>query len=333
MYSACLFCHSALGSNELIESFPVGRRLAYDAAKGRLWVVCRRCERWNLTPLDERWAAIDECERSFRDTRTRIATSEIGLARVRDSHGAMDIVRIGRPMLPEYAAWRYGDQFGRRRRRHVVLSSALVAGVGTVAIGGALTGVITFGAVLQLWNFWSIGQFIRDRRPFRLPAPDGSELRIHRLDLAAARLIGRGDDWRLEVTVLDEGESIRKRQRRQVTFEGAPALRAVGRLLPWFNRAGASSNGVQEAVGLVERYDRDSLFDAARDVATREAKRIGWYSSKTEGGLGFVPRPLRLALEMVAHEESERRALEGELALLEASWRDAEAIAGIADAL
>jgi hypothetical protein len=40
-----------------------------------------------------------------------------------------------------------------------------------------------------------------------------------------------------------------------------------------------------------------------------------------------------LALEMALHEESERRALEGELALLEAAWRDAERIAHIADTI
>jgi len=40
-----------------------------------------------------------------------------------------------------------------------------------------------------------------------------------------------------------------------------------------------------------------------------------------------------LALEMALHEESERRALEGELALLEAAWRDAEALALIADSI
>ena len=39
----------------------------------------------------------------------------------------------------------------------------------------------------------------------------------------------------------------------------------------------------------------------------------------------------RLALEMAVHEENERRALEGELALLEAAWRDAEVIAQISD--
>ncbi len=82
MYSTCLFCNKELGSNEVIENFPIGRRLAYDEAKGRLWVVCRRCEKWNLTPLEERWEAIEECERLFRDTRLRMSSDNIGLASV-----------------------------------------------------------------------------------------------------------------------------------------------------------------------------------------------------------------------------------------------------------
>ena len=59
VYSTCLFCHSPLGENEVVERFPIGRRLAFDAAKGRLWVICRKCARWNLTPLEERWEAIE----------------------------------------------------------------------------------------------------------------------------------------------------------------------------------------------------------------------------------------------------------------------------------
>jgi len=111
MYSTCLFCNTQLGTNEAIECFPVGRRLAYDAAKGRLWVVCRRCERWNLTPLEERWEAIEECERAFRATKLRVATDEIGLTRLQEG---LELVRIGSPQRPEMAAWRYGDQFGGR---------------------------------------------------------------------------------------------------------------------------------------------------------------------------------------------------------------------------
>jgi hypothetical protein len=36
---------------------------------------------------------------------------------------------------------------------------------------------------------------------------------------------------------------------------------------------------------------------------------------------------------MAAHEDTERRALEGELAALEAAWREAEEIAAISDNL
>src|SRR5436305_2047643 len=35
MYSTCLFCNQDLGSNEVIEQFPIGRRLAFDAYESR----------------------------------------------------------------------------------------------------------------------------------------------------------------------------------------------------------------------------------------------------------------------------------------------------------
>ncbi len=44
-------------------------------------------------------------------------------------------------------------------------------------------------------------------------------------------------------------------------------------------------------------------------------------------------KPHAIALEMALHEESETRALHGELAELERAWREAEEIAQIADAL
>jgi hypothetical protein len=49
--------------------------------------------------------------------------------------------------------------------------------------------------------------------------------------------------------------------------------------------------------------------------------------------LARLPKDLRLALEMSLHEDSERRALDGELAELETAWRRAEEIAAIADDL
>src|ERR687884_2328948 len=114
MYSACLFCSANLGDNDQLPTFSVGRRVAFDEAKGRLWVICPRCARWNLTPVEERWEAIEACERLYRGTRLRVSTDNIGLARLRSG---LELVRVGKPLRPELAAWRYGDQFGVRRRR------------------------------------------------------------------------------------------------------------------------------------------------------------------------------------------------------------------------
>lgn len=152
MYSTCLFCYRDLGRNDFVENFQVGRRLAFDSAKGRLWVVCRGCERWNLTPVEERWEAIEECERAFSDVKQRVSTDNIGLARLREG---IELVRIGSPKLPEMAAWRYGDQFGRRRRRHLVsygIPSVAVAAfiVGDIALGGIFSGSALTAHVWQI---------------------------------------------------------------------------------------------------------------------------------------------------------------------------------------
>ncbi|MDB4950761.1 MAG: hypothetical protein JWM27_3410 [Gemmatimonadetes bacterium] len=45
MYRSCIFCSANLGANQAVEEFPVGRSLAFDAWKGRLWAVCPRCGR------------------------------------------------------------------------------------------------------------------------------------------------------------------------------------------------------------------------------------------------------------------------------------------------
>jgi hypothetical protein len=78
--------------------------------------------------------------------------------------------------------------------------------------------------------------------------------------------------------------------------------------------------------------DPAALFKRYATIATflKSARRRDVPDS--EGRLiGNLPKEVRLALEMATHEESERRALEGELALLEAAWQSAEEIAAIAD--
>ena len=117
MFKTCIYCNRNLGTNESVENFSVGRRLAFDQEKGRLWVICESCRRWNLSPLEERWEAIEECERTFYDTPKSFSTDNIGLAHVSEG---MQLVRIGKPQRREFAAWRYGREFWQRRVRSVV---------------------------------------------------------------------------------------------------------------------------------------------------------------------------------------------------------------------
>jgi hypothetical protein len=203
MYRTCLFCSGDLGHNEAVEHFPVGRRLAFDAAKGRLWVVCRKCERWNLTPLEERWEAIEECERSFRGTRLRVSTDQIGLARLKEG---LELVRIGDPQRPEMAAWRYGDQFGRRRRRQYLVGGGVVLLAGTVVVAGPMLGLIGAGAISPTWNIAnSIIQVYRARKLVSVPAPDGLVLRTRLVDVDRIRLSLESDTLRLSVPVVTRG--------------------------------------------------------------------------------------------------------------------------------
>jgi len=110
MYSTCLFCTARLGHNDVLPEFPVGIRLAFDAERGRLWVICPSCFRWNLTPIEERWEVIEACERRFRHTRLRFSTDHIGLAYLPEG---VALVRIGRALPSEIAAWRYGRHLRR----------------------------------------------------------------------------------------------------------------------------------------------------------------------------------------------------------------------------
>src|SRR5206468_9241900 len=160
MYSTCLFCHASLGANESVEHFPIGRRLAFDATKGRLWVVCRKCERWNLTPLEERWEAIEDCERLFTSTKLRVSTDNVGLTRLRDG---LELVRIGAPQRPELAAWRYGDQFGRRRRRHILVTGAVTVVTAGIVIAGPASGIVAGGGYGMFQVINALQRVARDR--------------------------------------------------------------------------------------------------------------------------------------------------------------------------
>jgi hypothetical protein len=311
VYASCLFCNRALGANEIIDRFPVGRRLAFDPAKGRLWVVCPRCRQWNLTPLEERWEAIEDCERRFRDARRRVSTGEIGLARLNEG---VELIRIGQPLLPELAAWRFGPRLRRRRMQALaIVGAAAVVGAGII-IGGVATGIITSVPVVFVWNGRRLARWVYGSRVVAR-IPDGGRppltVRIRHLD--ANRLApAPGGRWKLDVCH-DDGMAI---------YDDTEALTPARHLLAGLNTFGGTRAQLDDAVHLLGGVRSASEYFGS--VATTQRSRLAF-------GIGELPGTVRLALEMAAHEETERRAMEGELAELAEAWRQAEEIAAIAD--
>jgi hypothetical protein len=323
MFKTCIYCNRSLGSNQVVEDFPVGRRLAFDQANGRLWVICEFCRRWNLSPLDERWEAIEECEREFYDTPQSFSTDNIGLARLPEG---LELVRVGKPRRPEFAAWRYGREFLRRRIRAAIVTGAQVA----ISVAASLAGADIF------WFFIFGG---KKRIVARVHDDRGARLCVVRKDLGQVRLV-RGDlpnGWSLKVPYRPVEKigfftATGKGKREIALLSGPTAIRAAGHILPKVNSWGGTNSQVRTAVSLIEEArSPERLFE--RVAAERDDVRRRVALESKADVVKKMDANVRLALEMAAHEESERRALEGELAILEQEWREAEEIASIADRL
>jgi hypothetical protein len=336
VYRTCIFCSAPLGANEAVEAFPVGKSLAFDAARGRLWAVCPRCARWNLAPIQERWEAVEEAERHFRDARLRAQSENVGLARLPDG---TRLVRVGQALPGELAAWRYGDQLVRRRRQYQV-AGAVLAGAAAVGLGAgmALTTLSVAGAWQAyafvgrpLWRYAQGQRVVARIRPDETPT--GEALLLRRKHLRAAELgaAPQGGGIELRVARVDDDAGFLERmthtirEQTPIVFPDAVARKLLGRAMVHVNSRGASHDQVQGAVQLLTGAPTPEEY--LRRVAERGHTLTGGSARRS-----LVARQ-SLAVEMALHEETERRALEGELAALEAAWREAEEIAAIADVL
>ncbi|MEO5799459.1 MAG: hypothetical protein ABIZ70_09825 [Gemmatimonadales bacterium] len=308
MYRTCLYCTHDLAENTILETQTVGRRIAFDIAHGRLWVVCPSCAKWNLVPFDTRLESIDSCERLFRDCRARYSTDNIGLARL---EAGLDLIRIGSALKPEIAAWRYGKMLAQRQRR---------------------TSAIPFVETLR-----GIRRAFHNQHVLRDPWTD----QLVQVPLAAmlhATLAADDQgEWRLEVHYRTGLERLFGPKEpvfasiRDVPslglFDGRELFPTLGRLLPALEPGGKGGEQVGEALRLMESArDREHLLEYVVGKPLRFATQRRYVVRE-------VPSEIRLALEMAAHEETERRALEGELKLLEREWKAAEQLAAITDRL
>lgn len=321
LYSRCLVCSTPFEPNEELEHLPLGRRLAFDPGRGRLWAICRTCKRWSLTPIEERWEALEELEKITRD-RARLLSQTDNIALLRA--GPLEIVRVGRANLSEEAWWRYGKELAARRKSYKRLSLA-----GSIAVGGVLVGGWATGGMTLLGTWFILGHASST-------VADGA--RWLRFGSAA---------WRGDKTCANCGytfHSIPFRNRNGLTLlpgdrpgsmelshpcprcgtresglrlTGAEAEHTLRRTLAYHHFAGASERRVSSATRLIQ--EAGSPQDLAR-IIVRNGRR-----------LGDLQRTGAVALEIAANENAEQHLLELELAELEAHWKKEEELASIVD--
>ncbi|HST61275.1 MAG TPA: hypothetical protein VLK84_21405 [Longimicrobium sp.] len=350
MYRSCIFCSADLGTNDSLERFPIGRSIAFDGEKGRLWAICPRCARWNLAPLEERWEAIEDGERLFRDSRLRAQSENVGLAQLRDG---TRLIRVGQALPGELAVWRYGEQIARRRRRNLLIGATVVAGGVGVVVAGAAVASVGFGSWATLYQgyHWLVRRAAGKRTVGWVDAevPGAAQrVRIRREDAAGAWLSapddGAGIALNLPLSVeAPDPRRPHETRRLPLIIRGAQAQRVMARAMVNVNVDGADQQQIEgvlrviEAAGSPQEYlvsiGRRRLALNGADPRAAARMDLSW-GARNDPEQGPPPnRLVSLVLEMALHEETERQALAGELSMLEAMWREAEEIAAIADRL
>lgn len=373
MYGTCTFCYAPLGRNEVLETFSVARRVAFDPAKACVWAVCPGCTRWNLVPIEERFEVVDECERRFRRTSLRYSSGNVGLAWIAED---LELVRVGPALRPEFAAWRYGRLLARPRPASARITGKLAsifvnASKALVSSSRSASRRDPRAATAQLL-LSLYGNRVLD--VIHLPANPGAQgdhpvgiVRYRHLVQAALVRPEAGRPWALNIPhdhgmlSLQGDDGIRAAARALAIVNGTQrgggfgqdildsAVRKVdesSQLSGYFNRVLSIAlrshwgRGRDDGTPAARAKAMETLTVGSSDIE-RLAFRLTGRTFWGHGGIGSEPRtalldvPLvdRLALEMAAHEETERRALDGELAELANAWRDADEIAAIADAL
>jgi hypothetical protein len=211
----------------------------------------------------------------------------------------------------------------------------LIAGGGIAVLGGLVIGGATFGVSIGGFG-WAISQFGRvlvqgsdETIVAKVRTDAGVKLAVRRRHLAEST-ISRGSDGTLALDL--------RYKNGQSRFEGPEAMRIASIVVPKVNRFGGSRQVVADAVSHIEKVGGPERY--VEQVARRgevltavqgKRHRFGRKGRVGKTGLYGLAPVERLGLEMALHEDAERRAMAGELALLEAAWRDAEEIAAIAD--
>ena len=309
MFKTCAFCNAAFDGDGGPSGLAVGRRFAFDEWKGRLWVICGRCSRWNLTPLDDRLERIETVARTAGEGRLLAATEQVALLRWQ----VYDLVRVGKPPRTELATWRYGERLrARARDRAKIVVPLTVAALGlgiaaNVAAGGSL-GIL-------VWNLHNLADWVYvgmvGRRRVQLIEPPICARCGRLMDLRAkhvqhSRLV---PESHVDMAVV---VSCPWCHQEGALVSGTDASAILRQGLTFLNATRAGRRRAEDAARVVDQAGgADGLI---RDVAKRAVT------------LRSIRPERRLALEMAVDEQQEVQELERQ-------WREAEEIADIADGL
>lgn len=339
MYSRCPVCTVRLGRNEVLEALPIGSRLAFDVKRGRVWVLCSQCRSWSLAPVGEKRQVIaEEAERAFEKAVVGVSSERIALGRVRDG---TELIRVGGASEGELAGWRYGRRLVGRWRRHRLLT------VGSVGVAAGLALLPAVGIVAATWLYAGaagvglLAQRMRTGRPvFVREGKEGTPGRDERRPGETA-LFRERDVTRILLLQGERGEggwrvALDRWYLPPLELTRDEGRRALRAMLARWNARGGTPGQVQRATERVlDLGSVDRVFArAARDLNQGSAweHHLAWPFRDT-ARIQWADPTLRLALEIAANDDLERRALEGELHLLEREWEEAEELARIADSL
>ena len=137
------------------------------------------------------------------------------------------MVRIGKPLRPEFAAWRYGDRFGTRLRRRIVTGATAGAALaGGIALGGIAVGAFGVVGVSGASFLW-----LENRPIVRFRPSDGRVRRLNYMSRFLTLLDPTDDETGFRVRAPAGWTPI-----GIVTgewHEGDDARRALDAILPW----------------------------------------------------------------------------------------------------
>jgi hypothetical protein len=333
VYTRCHGCDRSLGTNTEIPHLPVGRRLAFDSVKGRLWVICTRCDQWNLVPLEERWEAVEECERVATTAEVRGPGDALGLAR---TTLGLELLRVEGHRSVDIANWRYGRRLKRRQSLLWWIAGALLFVAVALGVrawfetGSSFAGMYIFVAMAAWFGYWW-------RKPPKLWLAVKGKLagkRVWSWRASEIRFV-HGHAHAPPELEIPQGQGVAR-------LTGDEALTFLAALLPRLNGADCASASISRVVKRVDGVERKA--QNSRKVTTsgtRGRHRVHrplrpWELLASD----TVPRHLfavapeeRLALEMAVTEELEHRELASHASEAESDWREEDEIAAIADDL